>query len=55
MNRYQRRRFTVRYRIEKWWFEDSKEDIKKALSNLGGIVLCGLMLGALFILPAMLH
>lgn len=55
MYRHYRRQFTVRYRIEKWWFEDSKEDIKKALSNLGGIVLCGLMLGALFILPAMLH
>ena len=55
MNRYQRRRFTVRYRIEKWWFEDSKEDIKKVLNNLGGIVLCGLMFGALFILPTMLH
>lgn len=55
MYKHYRRRFTIGYRIEKWWFEDSKKDIKKVFSNLGGIVLCGLMFGALFILPAFFH
>ena len=55
MNYHRRKHFTVRYQIEKWWLEDSKNDFKKLLNNLGGIILCGLMFGALFILPAFFH
>lgn len=55
MKRNYRKHFTIQYQIEKWWYEDSKTDIKRLLNNLGGIILCGLMFGALFILPAFFH
>ena len=49
------RKFSVKYRIEKWFYEDSKTDIKKAalfiVEGLSGL----LMFAALLILPALFH
>lgn len=52
---YRKQKFSIHYRIEKWFFEDSKKDAKKAL-----IMLCeGLtfiaMLSILFLIPALFH
>ena len=52
---YRKQKFSIHYRIEKWFFEDSKKDVKKAL-----IMLCeGLtfiaMLSMLFLFPALFH
>ena len=52
---YRKQKFSIHYRIEKWFFEDSKKDTKKAL-----IILCeGLTLVAmfclLFLFPALFH
>ena len=52
---YHKQKFSIHYRIEKWFFEDSKKDAKKAL-----IMLCeGLtfiaMLSILFLFPALFH
>ena len=52
---YRNEKFSIRYRIEKWFFEDSKKDAKKVL-----IMLCeGLtfiaMLSMLFLIPALFH
>jgi ferredoxin-fold anticodon binding domain-containing protein len=49
------RKFSVKYRIEKWFYEDSKADIKKAvlfiIEGLSGL----LMFAALAIIPALFH
>ena len=52
---YRKEKFSIHYRIEKCFFEDSKKDVKKAL-----IILCeGLtfiaMLSMLFLIPALFH
>lgn len=49
------RKFSFKYRIEKWFYEDSKTDVKKAalfiVEGLSGL----LMFAALTILPALFH
>ena len=52
---HRKQTFSIHYRLEKWFFEDSKKDVKKAL-----IMLCeGLtfiaMLSMLFLFPALFH
>lgn len=52
---YRKQKFSIRYRIEKWFFEDSKKDTKKVL-----LILCeGLtfiaMFCMLFLFPALFH
>lgn len=49
------RKFSFKYRIEKWFYEDSKTDVKKAaLFILEGLSAL-LMFAALAILPALFH
>lgn len=49
------RKFSFKYRIEKWFYEDSKADVKKAaLFILEGLSAL-LMFAALAILPALFH
>ena len=49
------RKFSFKYRVEKWFYEDSKTDVKKAalfiVEGLSGL----LMFAALLILPALFH
>lgn len=49
------RKFSMKYRIEKWFYEDSKTDVKKAalfiVEGLSGL----LMFAALIIFPALFH
>ena len=48
-------KFSFKYRIEKWFYEDSKTDVKKAaLFILEGLSAL-LMFAALAILPALFH
>lgn len=52
---YRRQKFSVRYRIEKWFYEDSKEDTKKvAVTVCEGLTFI-LMLSMLFLFPALFH
>lgn len=49
------RKFSFKYRIEKWFYEDSKTDIKKAVLFLFEGLLCVLMFAIIAILPALFH
>ena len=52
---YRKQKFSIHYRIEKWFFEDGKEDTKKALTLLcEGLTLVA-MLSMLFLFPALFH
>ena len=52
---YRKQKFSIRYRIEKWFFEDSKKDTKKVLLILcEGLTLVA-MLYMLFLFPALFH
>lgn len=49
------RKFSLKYRIEKWFFEDSKNDCKKiavAIIEMFSFLLMFVMLG---IIPALFH
>lgn len=50
-----KRKFSMKYRLEKWYFEDSKTDMKK----LGRFVMEGLTIilvfASLFLIPALFH
>ena len=48
-------KFSIHYRIEKWFFEDGKEDTKKALLLLGEGLTLVAMLSMLFLFPALFH
>lgn len=52
---YHKQKFSIRYRIEKWFFEDSKKDTKKALLLLGEGLTLVAMLSMLFLFPALFH
>lgn len=55
INRYGRRNFTMKYRAEKWLYEDSKKCAKEVACAIGGVVLGAAMFLFLFIFPALLH
>lgn len=50
-----KRKFSMKYRIEKWFFEDSKDFAKKASNFFAGFIVVGLMFGMLFFIPALFH
>ena len=52
---YRRQKFSVRYRIEKWFYEDSKKDTKKAAIMVCESLTFVIMLSMLFLLPALFH
>lgn len=52
---YRKQKFSIHYRIEKWFFEDGKEDAKKALLLLGEGLTLVAMLSMLFLFPALFH
>lgn len=49
------RKFSVKYRIEKWFYEDSKNDCKKIAVGFAELLSIALMFGRLFFLPALFH
>ena len=52
---YRKQKFSIHYRIEKWFFEDSKKDAKKALGMLCEGLTFIAMLSILFLIPALFH
>ena len=52
---YHKQKFSIHYRIEKWFFEDGKKDTKKALTLLGEGLTLVAMFCMLFLFPALFH
>lgn len=52
---YRKQKFSIHYRIEKWFFEDGKKDVKKALLLFGEGLTLVAMLSMLFLFPALFH
>ena len=52
---YRKQKFSIHYRIEKWFFEDGKEDAKKALLLLGDGLTLVTMLSMLLLFSALFH
>ena len=49
------KKFSFHYRIEKWFYEDSINCLIECFRGIGGMILCGLLLGSVVLLPALLH
>ena len=49
------RKFSMKYRIEKWFYEDSKNDLKKIGIGIMECVSALLMFAMLAIVPALFH
>lgn len=50
-----KRKFSLKYRIEKWFYEDSREFTVKVANYIVGAIIAGLMFGMLFFVPALFH
>lgn len=52
---YRKQKFSIHYRIEKWFFEDSKKDAKKiVIAVCEGLTFIA-MFCMLFLFPALFH
>ena len=49
------RKFSFKYRIEKWFYEDSKKDCKKVAIAIAEIITLALMFAMIGIIPALFH
>lgn len=49
------RKFSFKYRIEKWFYEDSKNDCKKIAAAAAEIFSFLLMFAMLVVIPALFH
>lgn len=49
------RKFSVKYRIEKWFYEDSVNCLRAIALTFCKLLVCGAMFGALLFLPAFFH
>lgn len=49
------RKFSFKYRIEKWFYEDSKTDCKKVAVAIAEMFTITLMFAMLGIIPALFH
>ena len=49
------RKFSMKYRIEKWYYEDSKKDFIKLFKGFSLFMLGIALFGCLFIFPALFH
>ena len=49
------RKFSFKYRIEKWFYEDSKTDCKKAVVTIAEMFALALMFAMIGIIPALFH
>ena len=50
-----RRKFSLKYRIEKWLFEDSLTCLSILVDAVIGLLLLAVMFGVIFFLPALFH
>ena len=50
-----RRKFSLKYRIEKWLFEDGLTYLSILTDAVIGLLLLAIMFGAIFFLPALFH
>lgn len=50
-----RRKFSLKYRIEKWLFEDGLTCLSLLIDAIIGLLILGIMFGAIFFLPALFH
>ena len=50
-----RRKFSLKYRIEKWFFEDSLNCLSLLIDAIVGLFILAIMFGAVFFLPALFH
>ena len=53
--RIHKQKFSFKYRIEKWFYEDSKKHAIKLFKVIAGTILCGAMFACLFFIPALFH
>lgn len=49
------KKFSFKYRIEKWFYEDSLRYLGLALKAVGMFIICLVGLALLFIAPALFH
>lgn len=49
------RKFSIKYRIEKWFYEDSKNDFKKIGIGIIEFISALLMFAMIAIVPALFH
>ena len=49
------RKFSFKYRIEKWFYEDSKKDCKKVAVAIAEMLSLVLMFAMIGIIPALFH
>lgn len=49
------RKFSLKYRIEKWFYEDSLRHFGLAFKAIGMFIICLIGLVLLFIVPALFH
>lgn len=49
------KKFSLGYRIEKWFYEDSVHCLIEGFRGICGMILCGLLLGSVVLLPALFH
>ena len=52
---YRKQKFSIHYRIEKWFFEDSKKDAKKIVITVCEGLTFVAMFCMLFLFPALFH
>ena len=50
-----RRKFSIKYRIEKWFFADRLDRLPLLIDAVIGLLLLAIMFGAIFFLPALFH
>jgi hypothetical protein len=55
MTYYRKQKFSLKYRIEKWFYEDSKRHTIKLFKMIASTILCAAMLGCMFLIPALFH
>lgn len=49
------RKFSLKYRIEKWFYEDSLRHFGLAFKAIGMFIICLIGLALLFIAPTLFH
>ena len=49
------KKFSLGYRIEKWFYEDSVHCLIECFRGIGGMILLVAMMASVFLLPALFH
>ena len=49
------RKFSMKYRIEKWFYEDSINCLIECFRGIGGMILFAAMIASILLLPALFH